>query len=46
MLVGSIGMPHGIVGFSDKEAWLVNHSGLPQETKDKWNAIRAIVMGK
>ncbi|MDR1173500.1 MAG: hypothetical protein LBK24_01755 [Puniceicoccales bacterium] len=46
MLVGSVGMPWGINGFSEREAWLVNHSGLPQADKDRWNAARALAVRK
>ncbi|MDR2629258.1 MAG: hypothetical protein LBC30_04690 [Puniceicoccales bacterium] len=44
MLVGSVGIPRGINGFGDREAWLINHSGLSQEDKDRWNAARALAL--
>jgi hypothetical protein len=46
MLVGSMGPIPRICRWNDEDAWLVNNSGLPQEIKDKWNAIRAIIQGK
>jgi hypothetical protein len=41
-----MGAIQSICGWDDEDAWLVNNSGLSQEIKDKWNAIRAIINGK
>jgi hypothetical protein len=42
MAVGRLGGGQGIYSFNDECAWAVNNSGLSQERKDRWNAMRAL----
>ncbi|MDR2432339.1 MAG: hypothetical protein LBD34_01150 [Puniceicoccales bacterium] len=46
MGIGRLAKMFCIRGWSDREAWMINHSGLSQEEKDRWNAIRALVLKK
>ncbi|MDR0693621.1 MAG: hypothetical protein LBF49_03620 [Puniceicoccales bacterium] len=43
MAVGRVGAGAHIWGFSDREAWVINNSGLSQKEKDEWNAMRALL---